>query len=43
MTINSKILTGFYIVALSLAFATPVFAADAVEVKNSDKTDRGVT
>ena len=39
MTINSKILTGIYTVALSLAFATPVLATDTVEVKDTDETE----
>ena len=42
MTINSKILTGIYTVALSLAFASPVLAADAVEVKDTDKTENAL-
>ena len=42
MTINSKILTGIYTVALSLAFATPVLATDAVEVKDTDKTENAL-
>jgi len=42
MTINSKILTGIYTVALSLAFATPVLAADAVEVEDTDKTENAL-
>jgi len=42
MTINSKILTGIYTVALSLAFATPVFATDAVEVKDTDETENAL-
>ena len=34
MKINSKIVTGFYTVALSLAFSAPILAADAVETEN---------
>ena len=32
--INSKIVTGFYTVALSLAFSAPILAADTVETEN---------
>ncbi len=42
MKINSKVLTGIYTVALSLAFATPVLATDAVEVKDSDETENAL-
>ena len=42
MMINSKILTGIYTVALSLAFATPVLATDAVEVEDTDKTENAL-
>jgi len=35
--INSKIVTGIYTVALSLAFSAPVLAADPVETDSADK------
>jgi len=44
--INSKMLTGFYTVALSLAFSTPILAADtaqagsAQKVKDAQKTEQ---
>jgi len=36
MKINSKVLTGIYTVAMSLAFAVPVLAADTDEAEESD-------
>ena len=35
MKINSKLLTGIYVVALSLAFSSPILAADIVEENDS--------
>jgi iron complex outermembrane receptor protein len=37
VNINSKIVTGIYTVALSLAFSAPVLAADPVETDSADK------
>lgn len=37
MEINSKIVTGIYTVALSLAFSAPILAADPVETDDADK------
>jgi iron complex outermembrane receptor protein len=37
VNINSKIVTGIYTVALSLAFSAPVLAADPVETGSADK------
>jgi len=35
--INSKALTGFYAIALSLVFSTPILAADAAQAENAQK------
>lgn len=42
MKINSKVLTGIYTVALSLAFAAPVYAADATESKVTTETEEAL-
>ena len=40
MKINSKVLTGIYTMALSLAFSVPVLATDAVEEKEADEAQK---
>jgi len=35
--INSKVLTGFYAIALSLVFSTPILAADAAQADDAQK------
>jgi len=40
--INRKVLTGVYTVALSLAFAVPVYATEATESKDTDETEKAL-
>ena len=42
MKINSKVLTGIYTVALSLAFAAPVYATEATESKDTDGSEKAL-
>ncbi len=42
MKINSKVMIGVYTVALSLAFATPVYATEATKSNDTDATEKAL-